>query len=423
MNAKKLEYIALSVVTLTCCLTPAAPDWLITSILGSCSAILALQFPWMYLPLLLVTSMSMSFAMFGVLSAFMFYGLFMLAALLVGSRFRMTFHFSWMTMLLILFLGWMVVCCLVSNPGALYACLKLVFVVALLVAGISTGQLSFERSFQTILFIIPFCAFAWLFKYLLAPDAYVVEGVYNEYTRLTLSKDLNPNQLAPVVSCFSVLLFATVMKKGDAMQWIGLVLCLALLYFLKCRTAFYSTLGVCGLFFLFGIKGEWGRKICILAIALVIGLIALSSNETIRDNSVDEKSMDIESVIEDDGSGRFLTWAAAFTDIIPSHPIFGIGLGRESYQNVGFEFDADNMYVDMLCELGIPGLLLFLAFFVLFTVKVTRTGRTPAMALVPCLFLVYGLGETLFDATTLWTAIFLGLLYVRTEANTSKNES
>ena len=162
---------------------------------------------------------------------------------------------------------------------------------------------------------------------------------------------------------------------------VPLLMSFAVLVLLKSRTAFFSALIVCGLYFLIRYKTSLKNKLLLCGVLFVLlgGTMALSG----RGSAVDsDKKLSISSIVEDSGSGRFLTWAEAFTLIIPSNPVHGIGFGSESFKNMGYDFDADNLYVDLLAETGVVGFVLFFAFFILLATRLSRSGsRSGTMCL------------------------------------------
>lgn len=118
--------------------------------------------------------------------------------------------------------------------------------------------------------------------------------------------------------------------------------------------------------------------------------------------------MAFDTIIEDRGSGRFDTWEKLFQYTIPDNLLLGIGFGRENYTRLGYLVDGDNLYVDILTQLGLVGLIIF--FYLLFTIFFNlRKIKTPYSKVAQSLILFIllgGIGETMFDSFLCWYVIF-----------------
>ena len=113
----------------------------------------------------------------------------------------------------------------------------------------------------------------------------------------------------------------------------------------------------------------------------------------------------------DNTLGRTQMWAIAF-DLFLDNPLFGIGWGQFIHRNI-HEWNAHNIYVQLLCETGIIGFTFFVCFFVysLFSawkamIRIRKYGRhddSGALYLmisiaVQFFFLMYGFtGNPLYD--------------------------
>ena len=91
----------------------------------------------------------------------------------------------------------------------------------------------------------------------------------------------------------------------------------------------------------------------------------------------------------------------------------GIGVGKENYEYYGFKVDADDMYVDLLCQTGIVGFVLFLTFYVFTLILLwKKRGGNRDLDFLIAVFLAYlveGWGESVFDTPMFW---FWGLVAV-----------
>ncbi len=96
----------------------------------------------------------------------------------------------------------------------------------------------------------------------------------------------------------------------------------------------------------------------------------------------------IEDFSRDGGSGRFELWGRAW-DYFVSNPFLGIGaFNFPQYNNYlyGKELQAHNMFLDILAESGIAGLLLYFLFIVL---VLARLWKSRAYKTQPYLFLTF----------------------------------
>lgn len=269
-------------------------------------------------------------------------------------------------------------------------------------------------------------------KLLFSPDKYVIEGSYTIRVLKTVSDTINPNQLAIAMAVLSVIVFSRLIRKKDLVHLLAFACLIAILLFLKSRTSFFSTLFICGCYFLQECRLSKKVKsyIFILA-ALVLGLLtfsAISSDADTFDYSDSGKQMTLTSLIQSNGNGRFLTWAIAFSEIIPGNAIHGIGVGTENYEAWGYERDADNLFVDLLTEIGIPGFVFFFLFYLSLMSEVKKRsaklkGNGKVYLLILALMLLCGIGETLFDSAFLWMVVLLCFFFVQPKSlvNLSNN--
>lgn len=106
--------------------------------------------------------------------------------------------------------------------------------------------------------------------------------------------------------------------------------------------------------------------------------------------------------------------------IIPN-PLWGVGLGNENSEFLlGYIADADNLYIDMITQVGFVG---FFAFVILIIMVLKKTlhyikydKRNKAVLFVPLALmyqqLSFTLTESMFDELGLWFAIALMIIYI-----------
>ena len=398
---------------LCACLLVTVPNNALTSTVCVLVSILLLQRPEFFVPLVVVSSVSSSVSIFGLLAALFYFSAIMMFALLARARFRLHFDRRKSFYLSFVFLLWAALCSL-SSSESLYLAVRLMIFVAVLYVCVFTDGLNLHLVEKSLLFSAPFCVAACLLKLLVDPAKYVVEGTYLTTVRMTVFEGVNPNQIAFLAAFFAVMLFVVGVRDKKLPCLISAVVAFILLAFLKSRTSFYSALAVCLIFYFFVNRSALGNKLAIILAAILVAAGVMyfgSGNE--KQDADGIRSLDISSLIEDAGSGRFLTWAAVFTDILPSHPVTGIGIGRSSYGNVGLDFDSDDMYVDLLGETGCVGFVLFFVFFISLVRMLPRSSANPLPRMAVVLLLMCGIGETLFDSEMLWTVIFIFIVYIR----------
>jgi hypothetical protein len=119
-----------------------------------------------------------------------------------------------------------------------------------------------------------------------------------------------------------------------------------------------------------------------------------------------ESRLVVSSFMEDQGSGRFVTWALLWQDVIPRYWIRGFGVGFANYLALGYQFDADNMYIDLLCQVGIIGSILFYLqhFHTFRRIRAMEDDKTiiDLLVIISICFLFFGFGESVFSTTFYW---------------------
>lgn len=395
------------------------PDNMLFSIVNVALSMLLFVYPAAFIPLIMVSSISSSIAIIGGFSAVFYYmALFVVSQFLrSGIKLRLTLARSYLW--LALFCAWAFLCGVKSVSGDVYNTIRLlVFIVALWLCAAS-GNMSYRKCLEALELVSPPLFFILLVKLIFAPEIYTIEGTYVSTYRLTIAEHINPNQFAAYLAVVCVIMFIRTLKRRRFMPAAAFVLGMLLLALIKSRTSFYGTLMVSGCYYLFSYRSPLRRKLVLSAVAgtLVLAQAFLTGDKGGSSKSPDDRQLNLTSIVDDSGSGRFLTWAEAFASIIPGHPVFGIGIGKENYEALGFDYDADNMYVDLLAEIGVVGAVLFLMFFIRLMKDVVRKREVGDYTFLYILImqLILGLGETVFDSQLFWCVVMLAMIYLRND--------
>lgn len=117
-----------------------------------------------------------------------------------------------------------------------------------------------------------------------------------------------------------------------------------------------------------------GRNLIVVSLGLLVVLVFSPSSPIQR--LLHPTTSDVEST-----DTRLELWHAGWK-MVKTHPIMGVGLGNfkaevASYATPGLDLDfiAHNTYVEMAAELGVPGLLMFLAIIFLTFLSLGRSRR------------------------------------------------
>ena len=401
--------VVLLLTAVSGCLMLFAPASSVAGFVNVGIAGVLLLYPPAFLPLIIFSSLSSSITAFSGLAAVFFYLLMFLISMLIRGKWKFELRWNRSMTMMALFSLWILVSTILSPYGEAYSAVRQLILVLLIVLCTWGCRLKYGECEDAMIIVGAVVSLACVVKLILFPERYTIVGTYVMHEALSLSKDLNPNQIAAVFSVLFVFFFISLLRRKK-LAVVPLLMSFAVLVLLKSRTAFFSALIVCGLYFLIRYKTSLKNKLLLCGVLFVLlgGTMALSG----RGSAVDsDKKLSISSIVEDSGSGRFLTWAEAFTLIIPSNPVHGIGFGSESFKNMGYDFDADNLYVDLLAETGVVGFVLFFAFFILLATRLSRSGsRSGTMCLYLLLLQLFlGIGETVFDSQLFWCVVLLCL--------------
>lgn len=371
--------------------------------------------PAAIIPLLYITSWHNSFALRPVVSIHLYYSLLFFFSLFVPnnrSRYKVVWgipsyvFFAVPLMFWVLLTGWH------SVTGSVAPSLVVFFELALLVLMAKVHLFDVDFSRNCILLIIVVSTVIFTFIALFHPFQVDLGGselstqAFRSDIRLTILPEINPNIAARIVVINFIILFAEAFRSKKVL--LSLFSMLNLIPVLLCgsRTSFMGMLGVAGLAMLTSRRINWKTLMLIGLMGLLFTVLY-----SVGSDLNDRKEMSVNSVVDDAGSGRLYTIEGLFKSVIPNHLIMGIGLGRDNYTQMGFGYDADNLYVDSLAQVGLVGfILLFLLYFFFLGDYLSRRieYRDKMLArLMLIAFLVLGVGISMFDTMGFWFAMTL----------------
>ena len=375
-----------------------------------------LKRPVSLIPMLFVTSWNMSFGIFGIGAYFYYFSLFFIAMFFNHRQYGRYVGPNFTTLLCLLFGAYIVFSTFYSISRQIAPSVRQMFTI-FSVAYVGLYQCRERNYVYSCLFWIAVAAsFYFGLRMLMSPIAYVTidadTGFINTSPRPTIMSGVNPNTAAQIIAVLSIILFIAVMRLRKFKDGIILALLFNLntLIQLGSRTSFYA-LAICFVFYLFfATHISKGRKFFLMLLTAVGMYVLLQFIDMM------ENRLFYTTILEDEGSGRFVSWTRLWEEVVPKYWLRGFGFGRENYSILGYHFDADNLYLDLLCQLGVIGSTIFyvLHFRMMRRVSAARK-RSVGMEMMFFMLLSYlisGLGESVFDFPLYWaTLILAGTLY------------
>ena len=366
-----------------------------------------LRRPVTVIPLLFISSWNMTFSVFGLGIYYYYYVVFLIAMSFSHHQFGEYIGLTRTALYYLLFAVWVLMSVFYSVGHVVDAPVKL-FLTIMTVFFVSLFQCR-DRNyiFVSLFWIAVVASLFFAIRALFFPAEYVLEietwdnSIHSEVSN-TLMTQLNPNSAAQIVVMLSIILFIFVvhMDRHKLLVLIPLLLNIYTLIFLGSRTSFYALCFSVGFYTLFISSFSDPHKVYL---AFLCVLMAWGINYYI---DYIESRLVVSSFMEDQGSGRFVTWALLWQDVIPRYWIRGFGVGFANYLALGYQFDADNMYIDLLCQVGIIGSILFYLqhFHTFRRIRAMEDDKTiiDLLVIISICFLFFGFGESVFSTTFYW---------------------
>lgn len=387
------------------------------------SSIALLFEPLSFIPLLLTTSISSSIAVIPGIAGFYYYSyMFLIGCML---KYSLVIGKKTHRLCLILYL----LCLLISANSSIsqdyeFTIRMLVACVPILVIPNIAVNNDSQKILQYTLIGAIFVTIIVALKLLFEPVLYVPgDDMISPYSdidnfQITISESINPNTVAQSLLLCYVIMFIYGINTNKWQIYALSVLPVIPMLIIGSRTVFIALLSITILFFMWKANLKIATKFIIAIFLIIFCNIILDWFATFNDRLL------LEMISEDRGSGRFDTWERLFNNVIPNHLMTGIGFGRVNLDLIGYDVDADNMYVDSLCQIGLLGSIsLMLMILSLIKVSVKQKSILSQIAFAMLMFvLIVGAGETVFDTFIFVFIILYTTIVAQCSMSSIKNQ-
>lgn len=315
-------------------------------------------------------------------------------------------------LILWLFLWFAPIVSILKGETALVLTFILNLIVMFILYGIHINSKVIYNTLQYYTFTITWLIFVSLWINPVIPNI-------NFVNRLTIVETVNPNRLGLALAIYGViLLFSFYYEKNKITKFVSLTSYLAVLFSILLTGSRNSLLALVVVSLIVWLKSSIVAKGMVKTFkSLVVGIASISILQFFVKWIPEFDRFSLNSVIEDQGSGRFENNIFMLKNVIPENLLFGIGLGgQENYISqfaLGKLDTAHNLVISTLTDMGLLGsvplfimivILLKCGIYILITVNIENL----YVYLLLCL-LILGLGETIYTERTFW--IIIGLTF------------
>ena len=236
--------------------------------------------------------------------------------------------------------------------------------------------------------------------------------------RRALSVTQNANSLGRVLAVLMLIFFRDLFVLRRKSNFVYIALCFVSIFLTGSRTSLLAAVvSIFSVLYVYSNQKTQMLKYASVSCLTVITLFVILNTLDVGGVS---RYLDIFSLEKILANTRIYTWGVLFTEVIPDNWLWGIGLGNiNSEMILEYVPDGDNMYVDVLTQLGIIGLIILLCLLFSRFSQLFRLNKTYAQYR---LYLFFPLGllfqefffsftESVFDEVTFWFTISLSFIY------------
>lgn len=379
---------------------------IIATIIIGASLRLALN-PVTLIPLIFVSSVSSSITAIPGLAGIFYYLYLFLAACCCKNKFILPK--SKAVYFLIIYAIWIVISSLQSVTGETSQAYRILVAIFAIILG-SMFKLDHKQVINYLLIMAIACSIYIIYKISYEPILFLPgEGAVESYSansniQLTIAKNINPNTLAQFLLIIYLIIFNYALELKKQISFICILPILPILI-IGSRTIFISLIAISMIQFILTSKVSKKTKLLTIFLGSIFSSflmnIAISTNERLA----------IETIAENKGSGRFDTWNELFNHVIPNNLFCGVGYGANNLSKLGYYLDGDNLYVDILTQLGIIGFILFFTFVLILFINLKKGNSTANKIAISFILFIFwgGMGETIFDTFIFWAIAFYSL--------------
>lgn len=372
--------------------------------------------PLSLIPMLFVSSWSISLTALPGLAAFFYYlALFFISvfvSLIINKEKVVTFVSTFpAARFALLFAIWIFVTAFSSVSGEWYSAMKLSLYIipVFMISYLHLRDMEFCRT--SIDIIAAFFSVYCLYIIMFAPVDYFSD--LELYGKRSLRSDMNPNTVSQVVLALFIIMYSETFRTKKYWLLLFAALNVGTLMFLGSRTAFFTMAIIAVVYLMLVLKTAIWKKILLFGFFLALFFVLFSMGSGMGRS----ERLSIATIEADEGSGRFYNWEVLLTEVIPYHLVKGVGVGKKNFENLPiYALDADNLYIDLLTATGIVGLLLFFAYYILNLKHLFRYRKKKRdWDFLIAIFLAQlfeGIGETVYDIPLIWFFGFLSMLAI-----------